>query len=167
MNKLVTEMRPTVFQMNEGTRIKCASLKLSTNALKYIFPIREQKILFKRPGREGQFVNSRVTIKLEDLREQIELMEQKKKIEIIDPQILDQSSPRKDLEGDKTVPKENKSKEPEQKTETTPKKAQNSKAVSTPQSGKRNQTEEKHIKENIVKYVFSGQYNDIFKTEDL
>ena len=50
-------------------------------------------------------------------------MEQKKKIEIIDPQILDQSSPRKDLEADKTVPKENKSKEPEHKTETTPKKA--------------------------------------------
>lgn len=42
------------------------SFRLSPSALKYIFPIKEQKILFKRPGKDGQFASARVIIKLED-----------------------------------------------------------------------------------------------------
>ena len=38
--------------------------------MKFIFPIREQKILFKRPGKDGQFTNARVIIKLEDVTTQ-------------------------------------------------------------------------------------------------
>jgi hypothetical protein len=65
MNQLITNMKP----MAAFPSIKNASLKLSVNAMKHIFPIREQKILFKRPGKEGQFANSKVVIKLEDVRE--------------------------------------------------------------------------------------------------
>jgi hypothetical protein len=53
--------------MASFSSIRNATVKLSSNAMKYIFPIREQKILFKRPGREGKFTNARVIIKLEDL----------------------------------------------------------------------------------------------------
>ena len=43
--------------------------KLSTNAQKYLFPIREQMILFKRPGKEGQFAAARVIIGLDDIQQ--------------------------------------------------------------------------------------------------
>jgi len=46
MNQLITTMRPVLSQ------IKMAP-KLSANASKILFPIREQKILFKKPGKEG------------------------------------------------------------------------------------------------------------------
>jgi len=45
------------------------TVKLTPNAMKFIFPIREQKILFKRPGIEGQFTNARVVVKLEDINQ--------------------------------------------------------------------------------------------------
>ncbi len=46
MNQLITTMRPVLSQ------IKMAP-KLSSNAQKILFPIREQKILFQSPGKEG------------------------------------------------------------------------------------------------------------------
>jgi len=41
--------------------------KLSANAQKYLFPIRESMILLKRPGYDGQFANARITIRLEEV----------------------------------------------------------------------------------------------------
>jgi len=64
MNQLITSMKPL---MSFSTK---TNLKLSSNAMKFIFPIREQKILFKRPGKDGQFTNARVIIKLEDVTTQ-------------------------------------------------------------------------------------------------
>lgn len=43
--------------------------KLSTNAQRILFPIREQKILFKRPGIGGQFINVKVALRLEDIQQ--------------------------------------------------------------------------------------------------
>ena len=60
MNQLITSMKPQ-------NSVNFVSFRLSSNALKYIFPIREQKILFKRPGKDGQFVNARISIKLENI----------------------------------------------------------------------------------------------------
>jgi hypothetical protein len=40
---------------------------LTVNAVKILFPIREQKLLFKRPGKEGQFGKCRISVKIEDL----------------------------------------------------------------------------------------------------
>lgn len=41
--------------------------KLTANAVKMLFPIREQKLLFKRPGKEGQFGKFKINVKMEDL----------------------------------------------------------------------------------------------------
>ena len=62
MNQLITSMKPIVTYPSSKILPK-----LSTNAMKILFPIREQKILFKRPGKAGQFASARVTIKLEDV----------------------------------------------------------------------------------------------------
>ena len=60
MNKLITTMKPR----NSYQPVKS---KLSSNAQKYIFPICEQMILFKRPGIRGQFINARISVKLKDI----------------------------------------------------------------------------------------------------
>jgi hypothetical protein len=60
MNQLITSMKPQ-------NSINFTTFRMSANALKYLFPIKEQKILFKRPGKDGQFANARVVIKLEDI----------------------------------------------------------------------------------------------------
>lgn len=62
MNQLITSMKPQ-------SSLSFVSFRLSQNALRYIFPIREQKILIKRPGKDGQFAKARVVIKLEDLNQ--------------------------------------------------------------------------------------------------
>ena len=41
--------------------------KLSANASKYLYPIRDQKLLFKRPGKEGQFAKARIIVKIEEV----------------------------------------------------------------------------------------------------
>lgn len=41
--------------------------KLSVNANKILFPIREQKLLMKRPGKEGQFGKCKINVRVEDL----------------------------------------------------------------------------------------------------
>jgi len=46
---------------------KIVPKKLSANAVKMLFPIRNQKLLFKRPGKEGFFGKCRISIRLEDL----------------------------------------------------------------------------------------------------
>lgn len=63
MNQLITNMKPIIPFPN--TKI---TPKLSSNAQKILFPIREQKILFKRPGIDGQFINVKVTLRLEDMQ---------------------------------------------------------------------------------------------------
>ena len=40
--------------------------KLTANAIKMLFPIREKKLLFKRPGKEGFFGKIKINIKIED-----------------------------------------------------------------------------------------------------
>ena len=45
---------------------KIVQKKLTTNAIKMLFPIREKKLLFKRPGKEGNFGKIKITIKIED-----------------------------------------------------------------------------------------------------
>lgn len=62
MNQMITSMKPMV----SFSQTKILP-KLSSNAMKILFPIREQKILFKRPGKDGQFANAKVVIKLEDV----------------------------------------------------------------------------------------------------
>ena len=62
MAQLITSMKPIA--SFPSTKILP---KLTANAMKILFPIREQRILFKRPGKDGQFANARVTIKLEDV----------------------------------------------------------------------------------------------------
>ena len=42
--------------------------KLSAHASKILFPIREQKLLFKRPGKDGQFAKARITVKIEEIQ---------------------------------------------------------------------------------------------------
>ena len=59
MNQMITNMKPM-------PSFKILP-KLSVNAQKYLFPIKEQMILFKRPGKLGEFANARVTIRLEDV----------------------------------------------------------------------------------------------------
>lgn len=53
--------------MKPQSFLNFTTFRLSTNATKYIFPIREQKILLKKPGKGGKFAQARVIIKLEDL----------------------------------------------------------------------------------------------------
>lgn len=67
MNQMITNMKPIL--PYQSAKILP---KLSTNAQKILFPIREQKILFKRPGKEGQFINVRITLKLEDMQQMIQ-----------------------------------------------------------------------------------------------
>lgn len=45
---------------------KIVQKKLTTNAIKMLFPIREKKLLFKRPGKEGNFGKIKINIKIED-----------------------------------------------------------------------------------------------------
>jgi len=47
MTQLITNNKPT------PPTTKIVPKKLSVNAVKIFFPIREQKLLFKRPGKEG------------------------------------------------------------------------------------------------------------------
>ena len=46
--------------------IKIVAKKLTSNAIKMLFPIREKKLLFKRPGKEGFFGKIKINIKIED-----------------------------------------------------------------------------------------------------
>lgn len=66
MNQMITNMRPSL--PFSYTKIVP---KLSQNAQKILFPITEQKILFKRPGKDGKFINAFVIIKLDDMHAMI------------------------------------------------------------------------------------------------
>ena len=46
--------------------MKIVQKKLTANAVKMLFPIREKKLLFKRPGKEGFFGKIKINIKIED-----------------------------------------------------------------------------------------------------
>ena len=59
MSQLIANSKPL---MN-----KIIPKKLSANATKILFPIREQKLLMKRPGKEGQFGKCKIVVKMEDL----------------------------------------------------------------------------------------------------
>jgi hypothetical protein len=47
MSSLITNARPI------PPPTKIIQKKLTANAIKMLFPIREKKLLFKRPGKEG------------------------------------------------------------------------------------------------------------------
>mmetsp|Transcript_18436 Transcript_18436/g.13409 ORF Transcript_18436/g.13409 Transcript_18436/m.13409 type:complete len:94 (+) Transcript_18436:3-284(+) len=61
MTELITNNKPN------PPSTKIVAKRLSTNAFKLLFPVREQSLLFKRPGKEGQFGKCRITLKIEDL----------------------------------------------------------------------------------------------------
>jgi hypothetical protein len=62
MSQLIANSRPMASQA------KVVQLKrLTTNANKILYPIREQKLLFKRPGKDGQFGKLKITLKVEDM----------------------------------------------------------------------------------------------------
>jgi hypothetical protein len=46
---------------------KMVPKKLTPNATKYLFPICQQKLLLKRPGKDGQFGKFKVNIRIEEL----------------------------------------------------------------------------------------------------
>ena len=49
------------------TTAKILPKKLTHNAIKLLFPIREQKILIKRSGKDGQFGKFKIMVKMEEL----------------------------------------------------------------------------------------------------
>ena len=61
MSQLISNARPI------PPPTKIIPKKLSAHASKILFPIREQKLLFKRPGKEGQFAKARITVKIEEI----------------------------------------------------------------------------------------------------
>ena len=61
MNSLIANNKPSLPQS------KNIQKKLTANASKILFPIREQKLLLKRSGKEGQFGMFKVTVRMEDL----------------------------------------------------------------------------------------------------
>ena len=61
MNSLIANTKPSLPQS------KNLQKKLTANASKLLFPIREQKLLLKRSGKEGQFGMFKVTARMEDL----------------------------------------------------------------------------------------------------
>ena len=60
MTLLITNSRPFIPPK------KIVQSKLSVNAIKMLYPIREKKLLFKRPGKEGFFGKCRINIRIED-----------------------------------------------------------------------------------------------------
>ena len=61
MTSLITNTKPN--PLNN----KMVAKKLSSNAVKYLFPIREQKLLFKRSGKDGTFGKTKVYLKVEEI----------------------------------------------------------------------------------------------------
>jgi len=61
MNSLITNTRPSMAQS------KIIPKKLSVHASKILFPIREQKLLLKRTGKEGQFGKFKISVRIEDI----------------------------------------------------------------------------------------------------
>jgi hypothetical protein len=61
MTSLIANIRPIPPQT------KILPKKLSANAQKMLFPIREQKLLFKKSGKESQFAKAKISVKIEDL----------------------------------------------------------------------------------------------------
>lgn len=61
MNQLIQNSKPIM------AATKVLPKKLTANAIKMLFPIRNQVILVKRPGKEGQFGKFKINLKIEDL----------------------------------------------------------------------------------------------------
>ncbi|CDW90779.1 UNKNOWN [Stylonychia lemnae] len=61
MSSLITNPKPVPPQS------KVLPKKLTLNANKMLFPINPQKLLIKRPGKEGQFGKFKIIVKMEDL----------------------------------------------------------------------------------------------------
>ena len=64
MDKMITNMR----SFPPLTTPKNTAHKLSNNAQKYLFPMKDKMILVKRPGYDGKFAMARVNIKLQDFQ---------------------------------------------------------------------------------------------------
>lgn len=177
MNQLITSMKPQ-------SSLSFLSFRLSQNALRYIFPIREQKILIKRPGKDGQFAQARVVIKLEDLNQIIPHLDlpaqQRPSLTPKEPTVASeaQAQPVPAKARDSSLTAE--TNQPSPKTQvpaqpdfapivekTTPTKK--TKLGLTNQVSVTSVTPEQELqqmKELIITYFLNGHYNDLLKNED-
>jgi hypothetical protein len=61
MNQLLHNPKPT------SNLSKVVLKKLTPNATKLLYPLQSQKLLLRRPGKEGQFGKLKVSLRIEEL----------------------------------------------------------------------------------------------------